>query len=88
MAWLLTQAVMEDNLTEKFSECPLKWGRLHTIRSMETVCYMGSWLDLCYSGVACIEVNGRTVGTFGIVHYIVHGCPLLRTVRGVPLYFR
>ena len=43
---------------------------------------------VCYSGVA-IEVNGRTVGMFRIVRYIVgvrccpvEGCPL----SGVPLY--
>ena len=39
---------------------------------------------LLFRGYLIIEVNGRTVGTFRIVHYIVgvRGCLL----SGVPLY--
>ena len=45
-------------------------------------------LSVIRRGCLSIEVNGRTVGTFGIVRYIVHWvsaveeCPL----SGVPLY--
>ena len=40
---LLTQAAIEDNLAEKFNECPLNQGHyycLHTIETAKTVCYM------------------------------------------------
>ena len=68
---LLTTAVMVDNLAKKVDECPLNWDR--------QVLYAYNWdCESCplYGVAGCpgclsIEVNGRTVGTFGIVHYIV-----------------
>ena len=60
-----------DNLAEKVNKCPTK------LRSLVLCAYI--WDREIYGVAACplfrgclsIEVNGRTVGTFGIVHYIV-----------------
>ena len=64
-----------DNLAEKVDECPLNRGH--------KVLLVYNWdRENCpsYEVAGCclsIEVNGRTVGTFGIYH----GCLLLRGVR-------
>ena len=65
---------MVDNHAEKVDECPLNWGR--------QVLFAYNWdCEKCplyrvagcplFSSCLSIEVNGRTVGTFGIVRYIV-----------------
>ena len=71
---LLTTAAMENNLAEKVDKCPLNQGR--------KVLFVYNWdreSCLFYRVAGCpllrgclsIEVNGRTVGTFRIVHYIM-----------------
>ena len=82
---------MVDNLAEKVDECPLNWDR------RVLLVYMYNWDRkncrlygvvgcLLFRGCLSIEVNGRTIGTFRIVCYIMcscfSGCPL----SGVPLY--
>ena len=86
MSTLLTQAAMVDNLAEKVNECPLNRGH--------EVLFAYNWnCENCrlYGVVGCplfrgcvtIEVNGRTVGKFGISWVsAVEGCLL----SGVPLY--
>ena len=71
---LLTTAVMVDNLAKKVDKCPLNrdcyvlftynWDR-------ESCSLYGVARCPLFRGCLSIEVNGRTVRTFGIVHYIV-----------------
>ena len=65
---------MVDNLAEKVSECPLNWGRsvlfAYNWNGEKCLLYAVAGCPL-FRGCLSIEVNGRTVGTFRIVGYIV-----------------
>ena len=87
---------MVDNLAEKVDECPLNRGRYVLFAynwDRESCLLYGAAGCPLFRGCLSIEVNGRRVGTFRIVRYIVgvrclgvsavEGCPLL---SGVPLY--
>ena len=71
---MLTTAAMVDSLAEKADECPLNWGR--------KVLFVYEWdckNCLLYRVTGCPLFRGclsieRTVGTFGIVHYIMGVC--------------
>ena len=69
---------MVDNLAEKVDECPLNRGRLHTIGTTKLL----HRVAMCplFRGCLSTEVNGRTVGTFEIVRYIMGVHALLRSV--------
>ena len=71
---LLTTAAMVDNLAEKVDKCPLNRGRkvLFAYNWDRKNCplYGVAGCPL-FRGCLSIEVNGRTVRTFGIVRYIV-----------------
>ena len=58
-----------DNLAEKVDECQLNRG--HYREKCRLYGVAGCPL---FRGYLSIEVNGRTVGTFRIVHYIVGVC--------------
>ena len=86
---------MVDNLAEKVNECPLNRGRWVLLAynwDRENCPLYRVAGYLLFRGCVSIEVNGRAVGTFRIVRYIVgvrysgvsaiQGCPL----SGVPLY--
>ena len=67
-------AAMADNIAEKVYECPLNRGCIVSVQ-------LGAQkLSVIWSSRVSaiqelhIEVNGRTVGTFGIVRYIVDVC--------------
>ena len=64
---------MVDNLAEKVGKCPLNPGQvLLTYNWDRKKCPLyGVAGCLLFRGYLSIEVNGRTVGTFRIVHYIV-----------------
>ena len=65
---------MVDNLAEKVDECPLNWGRevllVYNWDPQNCPLYGVVGCPL-FRGCISIEVNGRTVGTFGIVRYIM-----------------
>ena len=63
-----------DNLAEKVDECPLNRGRKVLFaynRDRKNCLLYGVAGCLLFRGCLSVEVNGRTVWTFGIVHYIV-----------------
>ena len=63
-----------DNLAEKVDECPLNWDRkvlLAYNRDRKNCPSYGVAGCPLLRGCLSIEVNGRTVRTFGIVRYIV-----------------
>ena len=63
-----------DNLAEKVDECPLNrghWVLFAYSWDRESCLLYGVVGCLLFGGCLSIEVNGRTVGTFGIVRYIV-----------------
>ena len=65
---------MVDNLAEKVDECPLNWGRCVLLAynwDRENCPLYGVVGCLLFRGCLSVEVNGRAVGTFRIVHYIV-----------------
>ena len=74
--WLrcITTAAMAGNLFEKVDECPLNWGHwvlfAYNWDCEKTLLYEVAGCPLFRSCLS-IEVNGRTVGTFRIVRYIV-----------------
>ena len=71
---LLTPVAMVSNFAEKVDECPLNRGRWvlfkynwdHESRPLYRVARC-----LLFRGYLSIEVNGKTVGTFRIVRYIM-----------------
>ena len=65
---------MVDNLAKKVDECPLNRDRqvlFAYIWDRESCPLYGVAGCPLFRGYLSIEVNGRTVGTFGIVRYIV-----------------
>ena len=65
---------MADNLAEKVDECPLNLGRLVLLVynwDRENCLLYGVVGCPLFRGCLSTEVNGRTVGAFRIVHYIV-----------------
>ena len=83
---------MAGNLAKKVDECPLNRGHqvlfAYNWDCVNCPLYRVAGCPL-FRGCLSIEVNGRTVGTFRIVHYVswvsaIQGCPL----SGVPLYIR
>ena len=57
-----------DNLVEKVDECSLNWGVKYCLRTIGTTkAIQYTTLQGCLS----IEVNGRTVGTFRNLQYII-----------------
>ena len=65
---------MVDNLTEKVDECPLNRGRCVLLAynwGRENCPLYGVAGCPLFRGCLSIEVNGRAVGTFRIVRYIV-----------------
>ena len=65
---------MADNLAEKVDECLLNRGRLVLLAynwDHENCPLYGVAGCTLFRGFLSIEVNGRTVRTFRIVHYIV-----------------
>ena len=88
---LLTAAVMVDNLAEKVDECPLNRGREVLLAynwDRESCPLYGVAGCPLFRGCLSIEVNGRAIGTFRTVRYIVgvrysgvstiQGCPLIK----------
>ena len=71
---LLTTAAMVDNLAKKVDKCPLNRDRYVLFAynwDRESCPLYGVARCPLFRGCLSIEVNGRTVGTFRIVHYIV-----------------
>ena len=71
---LLTTAVMVDNLAKKVGKCPLNCDRYVLFAynwDRESCSLYGVARCPLFRGCLSIGVNGRTVRTFGIVHYIV-----------------
>ena len=69
-----------DNLAEKVDEYLLNWGHCVLLAyswDCENCPLLGVVECSLSRGCLSIEVNGRAVGTFRIVH----GCPLFRGVR-------
>ena len=80
---LLTTAAIVDNLAKKVDECPLNRDRLVLFAynwDRESCLLCGVVTCPLFRGCLSIEVNGRTVGIFGIVRYIwvsaFEGCQL------------
>ena len=71
---LLTTAVMVDNLAKKVDKCPLNRDRQVLFAydwDRESCPLYGVAGCPLFRGCLSIEVNGRTVRTFGIVRYIM-----------------
>ena len=68
---------MVDNLAEKVDECPLNRGRrvllVYNWDHKNCPLYGVAGCPL-FRGCLSIEVNGRTIGTFRIVCYIMCSC--------------
>ena len=62
-----------DNLAKKVDKCPLNWSivRVQLGPRIQSCPLYGVARCPPFRGCLSIEVNGRTVGTFGIVCYIV-----------------
>ena len=74
---LLTTAVMVDNLAKKVDECPLNWDSQILFAynwERESCPLYGVLRCTLFRGCLSIEVNGRRVGSFGNVRYIVCVC--------------
>ena len=69
------------NLAEKVDECPLNRDRFVCIqlgpRKLSVIWSSGV---SAFQGLLSIEVNGRTVGTSGIVRYIIDSIAILSMV--------
>ena len=71
---MLTTAAMVDNLAKKVDECPLNRGRwVLLVYNWDRENYALYGVAGCplFRGCLGIEVNGRAIGTFRIVHYSV-----------------
>ena len=65
---------MVDNLAEKVDECPLNWGCRVLLAynwDRKNCPLYGVVGCLLFRGYLSIEVNGRAIGTFRYVRYIV-----------------
>ena len=69
------------HLAEKVAECSLNRVVKYCLCTIGNACLLYSVVGCpLIKGCLSSKVNGRTVGTFGIVCYIVGACSLLRGV--------